>query len=283
MRDKNGVVWTVIAAGFCVMPSAVEACVINAVQVVDRNGKVRAESYDEMRRRVNHYKKIEVRENAKRAAWELAEGNVDVAAELASLLIPNVRSEDDGMRSSCGRMDGQDYAVKGDRAQLDKDFTRAIAGSPNRAKLESYYNERSNREYYYRVLGYPANECNAEFRTGFGAFLKQRHNPEEISEFWLFLKPRNRIVSANFIAPMREFMANTRKPPTSWDYMIGEVPRKQIGKWESRTAAGKALNASLNAFWLDQGPKLEDSMAICPKAMSAWRPGHDPEILKDVM
>jgi hypothetical protein len=269
---------TFIAATVGLLTPAANACSWNVVTVVDANGKVRPETAAEAQRRERKYAKIAIKKNEQAAKLLLANGKVDVAGELASLLIPNVRSEDDGMRSSCGGWDGQDFATKNDSVIQDKDFEKALSGDPLAQKLMAFHQNRPHKFYQFNYFGYPAKRCNVEFRQRFKAFLISRHSMAELEKFWLFLKPRNRVYEPSSLLPMMEFDRGVRKPPSIWSYSRGRAAWEDVNKWDSKQKGeGAKLRNSLTAYWAIEGSSLDDSWAVCPNAMNGWKPAQDPE------
>lgn len=276
-----------LLAGFALSvslsPAPAKACSINSAMVAGLHGKIWVETYKEARQREARSAKIAIKKNGAAARLALAGGSVDVSGELARLLIPNVRSEDDGTRSSCGRMDGQEYASGDDADILDRDFKKAVSGDPHARQFLVDHENRPRKAYTAYYFGYPASACNAEFRGRFKDFLQSRYSAEALGQIWLFLKPRNRVFRPEVMFPMREFYDRTRKPPTTWSFSIGEIARQQVATWEAKTPEGQALHETLTAFWAEQGSQLEDSWAICPEVMNAWKPAQDPDFLREVL
>jgi hypothetical protein len=278
MRTGKAVILSSIALACCALAPVARACTWNAVQVFTKDGKSHYETYKEREARERKYNKIAIKKNAAAAKLLLATGNVDVAGELASLLIPNVRSEDDGMRSSCGPMDGQDFATKNDSLIQDKDFEKAVSGDPLEHKLLEFYQNRPDKRYTSYYFSYPAQQCNVEFRDRFKAFLIAKHKAEELGNIWLFLKPRNRVYQPASLLPMRVFGRDERGPPTNWTYSIGETALGQLQKWDAEPKGdGQTLRDTLTEYWALEGPSLNDSWVVCPKVMNSWKPAQDPD------
>jgi hypothetical protein len=248
------------------------------VQVFTPDGKSHFETYKEREARERKYNTIAIKKNAAAAKLLLAKGGVDVAGELASLLIPNVRSEDDGMRSSCGPMDGQDFATKNDSIIQDKDFQKTVSGDPLEQRLLEFYQNRPDKRYTSYYFNYPAQLCNAEFRDRFKAYLIAKHSAEELGNIWLFLKPRNRVYQPASLLPMQVFDREDRGPPSSWSYSIGETALHQLQKWDAKPMGeGPKLHNTLTEYWVKEAPTLDDSWTVCPKAMNNWKPAQDPD------
>lgn len=269
---------TSIAAAYCISAPTANACSWNVVTVVNADGKSRAETFDEQKARERKYQQIRIRKARELAKQQLDNGIVNIADELSQLLIPNVRAEDDGMRSNCGRSDGEDWAVPADRTVRDKDFYEAISNESEKSKYAKHYKDLDQNFYFSGHFGYPERKCNLEFRQRFSEFLVRRHSSKDLAKIWLYLKPRNRSYSPNVILPMRDFAFNSRKPPSTWSYAIGSVSLEQIRKWENETALGKEMRATLDEFWATNGSLLDDTPAICPHAMGEWRPTQDPKV-----
>lgn len=276
-----------LLAGFALSVSLsaapANACSISPVAVYGPDGKIRAETNKEARRREARSAKIAIKKNGAAARTALAGGSVDVAGELAKLLIPNVRSESEGFWSSCGWADGEDDVSDYDTVILDRDFKKAVEGDPQAPWFLAYHENRPRKSYAAYYFGYPASACNAEFRGRFKDFLQSSYSAEALGQIWLFLKPRNRVFRPEVMFPMREFYDRTRKPPTTWSFSISEIARQQIATWEAKTPEGQALHETLTAFWAKQGSQLGDSWAICPDAMNAWKPAQDPDLLREVL
>jgi hypothetical protein len=147
-----------IVMSCCAFAPVASACTYMPVQVFTPDGKSHFETYEEREARERKYNTIAIKKNAAAAKLLLAKGDVDVAGELASLLIPNVRSEDDGMRSSCGPMDGQDFATKNDSIIQDKDFQKAVSGDSLEQELIVFYQNRPHKTYTFYYFGYPAQQ-----------------------------------------------------------------------------------------------------------------------------
>ncbi len=278
-----------LAASYCAAIPPSNACTIFAdtMEIIGPNGKPRPETSAERERRERTYAKAAIKKNEKAAKKLLANGTVDVSADLARLLIPNVRSEDDGTRSSCGPWDGQDIATKNDSIIQDKDFQRAIIGDPFEPKLMEYHRNRPEKFYIFHYFSYPAKQCNTEFRDRFKAFLLSRHSTEELGNIWLFLKSRNRVYQPASLLPIRVFNSDDRSTPPYWTYAIGETAFDQLKKWDAKPKGdGSKLKNTLTEFWAQQGPLLNDSWAVCPDAMNNWKPAQDPDnerIMKRIM
>lgn len=181
------------------------------------------------------------------------------------------------MRSSCGRMDGQDYATKNDSLIQDKDFKKAINGDPLAPKLMEFQRNRPEKYYAAYYFGYPAQQCNAEFRERFKSFLVSRHSVDELGRIWSFLKPRNRVFQPTSLLPMREFYNDDRKPPANWAYAVGETSLSQLQKWDAKKVGdGPKLRSTLGEFWAMHRSTLDDSWAVSPSAMTDWKPAKDP-------
>jgi hypothetical protein len=278
MRMDNAIKLSALAMMCCAFAPFANACTLMPLDVYTKDGKSHYETYKEREARERKYNKIAIKKNAAAAKVLLAKGGVDVAGELASLLIPNVRSEDDGMRSNCGPMDGQVFATKNDSIIQDKDFEKAVSGDPLEHKLLEFYQNRPNKGYTSYYFSYPAQQCNLEFRDRFKAFLIAKHSAEELGNIWLFLKPRNRVYQPASLLPMRVFGRDERGPPTSWSYSIGETALHQLQKWDAEpNGEGSKLRETLSEYWATEGPSLNDSWEVCPKTMNSWKPAQDPD------
>lgn len=198
---------------------------------------------------------VRQRRLAAERAWA---AGVDGAAELADILIPNVRPVPI-RRSSCGVENEIDH---GEGEERHEDW---LAGTRFAGKAESF--PRVLRHFDGETLG-PT--CNAEVRSRFAAFLGSRLTARQLRASYIFLIARgpDRDPSA-LVQRMMAFRGVMRRPPVHW------LPRDrwqgaQIIRWTSRHPTGRALQAAVDAFWRENEPLLGSVERTCPVAAARW-------------
>lgn len=196
-----------------------------------------------------------------------SKGEVDVAAELATLLVPNVRAEL-VLYSDCGPMGDYDLAGGSEGGDVDIAFARMVAGTPLEGRRADNYPARLLRE-----LSWPARTgetCNAEFRRRFARYLGDNMFLGSLQEAWLFLSARQRsgYLFAHYYPRLMAFEGIGRVPPMRWTFATPELQKEGMD-FLDRKVAGKALTKTIDAFWAEQGPNLADDAAICPEDAAA--------------
>ena len=200
---------------------------------------------------------------ARRAeAREALRRGVDAPAELAEMLVPNVRPVPI-KQSDCGPTNEVDFGAG------EETFEDILAGTdvlPQGRDLAPIA----------RGLGVPISfgrSCNAEVRGRFAMHLRRRLGASELRRAYLFLAARSRIPERHASwQPLRRLVAfdySSRRPPMRWA-TEDQVQEKDIARWSSGTKAGRALGSAIDAFWREQAPSLEDTRRVCPKALDAW-------------
>lgn len=190
----------------------------------------------------------------------------DFAAELAELLVPNVRPVWREM-TSCGPTGDIDRA-DGEETQ-ESWFARIVEGTPLAgADYQEFYVMLRRAEV---DLSF-GRSCNDEFRRSFADFLTGALAPEELQQAWLFLKSRQRDSTGIFESYHRlmTFDGRTRAPPVRWspaDPWLAE----QIERFLHRDPAGRALAAAVDRFWAERGATLTEDAQVCPVFAAQWR------------
>ena len=142
----------------------------------------------------------------------LLAGEVDVAAELAEWLVPNVRPVF-VVETSCGLMGEPDPGAG--RETWRTLFLDVVAGSPlaEADPDDIGYLARIDEEFSF---GAP---CNAEFRTRFAAFLREQIEAKTLAEAWLFLGARRQSDFPRLVS----FERSERTPPVRWAIAVYSV------------------------------------------------------------
>jgi hypothetical protein len=193
------------------------------------------------------------------AAQRALAGGTDASAELAKMLVPNIRPVM-LLHSDCGPMNENDLA---DGEETVEDWlagTYLAGGGADRfaAVVRGRHDE---------TFG-PA--CNAEFRERFSAHLRRRLDARQLRASYLFLATRWRGEPAVSRAPrLIAFEGRTRRPPLRW-VAANQWDDAQIARWLARKPAGRALKQAMDEFWAEATPLLDDSASACPAAVAAW-------------
>ena len=190
-------------------------------------------------------------------------GAVDHAAELAELLVPNIRPifiE----RSDCGIEGEYDYA--NGELTPQSEYRDLVAGTSLAGSDMDEFGRILREDAY--AFG-PA--CNAEFRRTYAAWLRRSLSPEHLVPAWRFLAARQRMIGTYGPRYHRlvRFEGGKRVPPVRWepaDFWL----RGQIDRAIRFTAWGRSLAAAADAFWAEQGPRLADDKQACPAAFAEW-------------
>jgi hypothetical protein len=269
---KMNIAKIVLASGLllaCGIADPVYACSWNPVAVAARDGKIRFETGAEARRREIRVSSDQIVDRANLARVELSEGKADIPADLAELLVPNVRP----IYIEYSMCDGgieTDFAGDNDHVSkgLDLQFKMLVTGTLLEPQEYSNFVLPQQIRTGENMIPYPGDDCNPEFRVGFSRFLTARHSKGQLEAIWLFLKPRD--LSRNSkIRRLMSFDRRSRVPPVRWDTYSDTRITKDIRKWLTKPE-GKALQASIDDFWRVQGPLLTNDAAICPNAATAW-------------
>ena len=197
------------------------------------------------------------------ARARMARGEADPAAELAELLVPNIRPvwlE----HSSCGPEGEVDYG-KG-RVTEQTDYENLVSGTPLEGSEIGEFARIVRSELY--SLG---PECNTEFRRTFATFLRSSLSGANLEQAWLFLGARHRPHGA-FLPRFRRlvsFKGDSRAPPIRWMFE-NEWLEKQVAAALRRTAWGRSLSAATDAFWTRHSSGLQENQRACPEAAADW-------------
>lgn len=186
-------------------------------------------------------------------------GPVDFAAELADMLVPNVRPTF-AYQTSCGwEGDGDPSDGRETDASL---FERLTAGTAA-AGADPSDHPALFRRGEENSFGKP---CNREFRRGFADLLRRSVAPEHLRQGWLFLGARQRSLQGRLVR-FDDF--RSRIPPVRWDlandWLDGQAERAtRLQPW------GRSIDAAARGFGAEQASRLGDDMKVCPTAVAQW-------------
>lgn len=215
------------------------------------------------RARERHWSFVATRQAAAEARARLEEGGVDVSAELAELLVPNVRPIRTQM-SDCGPIGEVDNGAG--RETPESLFREVTAGTRwEGGDASSYASIFRARELSF---GTP---CNAEFRRSFAAMLNRSVAPTDLHRAWLFLAARQRTQPSGFLSywRMTRFEGDARVPPIQWQ-LGDEWLEAQVARFVRRDRAGRALADAMDRFWRERAPTLSDDSQVCPITRTEW-------------
>lgn len=248
--------------GLAATPAA--ACVINPITCYGNSYDCNPSPMEKLaeEKRVSEYgTRLALAESRKR----LGAGDVDLAAELSELLVPNVRpifTE----RGTCLPMGEIDHGEGEETAEGA--FAALTEGTPLAgAKLEHFSEPLHRAE---EPLFFGA-QCNAEFRRGFAGWLRQALTPSDLRHAWLFLRPRQRGHGpyGSVYHRLVIFQGKARTPPIRWwaaDRWLGD----QIDSALRRTGWGRSLSGAMDAFWTAKAGDLAVTQRVCPSEYSGW-------------
>lgn len=249
------------AAGLGAAPAA--ACVLLPIICLGKTGEcnpspleklaeLRSESAAETRRRLIEGKA------------RLRAGKVDPAAELAELLVPNIRAVRVEM-TSCGPMGEVDY---GDGTLTRDSLYRAlVAGTRLAGKDPEFFAALLDRSEAFPLEP----PCNAEFRKGFAAYIEKSVPTDHLRQAWLFLSARQRPADSfgERYRRLVRFEGGRRAPPVRWTagdrWLDGEIARAL-----ARTAWGRSLEEAIDRFWAEAGGRAGEDATACPVAFADW-------------
>jgi hypothetical protein len=244
------------------MGSQAAACLYNPVTVIGGptyKTEAERERAEEKARLDGWRERIRGRRAAAEEAWRRG---VDAPAELAEMLVPNVRPVPIG-NSDCGPTNEVDFGAG------EETFEDVLAGTDILAEAKG--SAAIQREFGVAISF--GRSCNTEFRGRFAMHLRRRLGSEDLRRAYLFLAARSRIPErAVAWQPLRRLMAfegNSRLPPVRW---VTEdwLQEKDIARWSTGTRTGRALGRAIDAFWREQAGALADTRQVCPKALEAW-------------
>jgi len=209
---------------------------------------------------------FEVRRKAARAA---AERGIDWAAALAEMLVPNVRPVR-LERSDCGPVNEIDLA-SGEETYADW-----LVGTPFAGAEADFWDILQPHEA--DMIGHA---CNAEFRSGFAAYLRRRLASRALRDAYLALAPYWPGTEGPEVTRSRltAFAGTMRGPPLRWA-IYGEEQRR-VTRWLTVNASGRALRGAVDDFWRENGPRLASNAQICPAAAERW-PVARADILRQI-
>ncbi|HLL30675.1 MAG TPA: hypothetical protein VK403_06745 [Allosphingosinicella sp.] len=215
--------------------------------------------------REKYWSAYATRQRLTEARKRLRAGGVDFAAELSELLVPNVRPVYIEA-SMCGPMGEIDH---GEGRETEESAFRALtAGTPLAgADFERFRTLLRRTE---EDLSFGAS-CNAEFRRGFAGWLRKSLAPSELREAWIFLGARQRSHGAygSLYHRLVTFEGKARTPPIRW-YPADRWLGGQVATALRRTAWGRSLSSTIDAFWAGRAGDLADSAKVCPAEYARW-------------
>ncbi|HEX8224618.1 MAG TPA: hypothetical protein VF605_12445 [Allosphingosinicella sp.] len=235
-----------LAAAAATTSAGAEACTYSMFNEEIGPKRTREEiAADEERRR-----REMVRQSTRAAQRRLASG-ADAAGELADMLVPNIQAvyiEAGGC--GAGEIDSAGSAGAG---------YEPLVGTAYAGREKEFYPIVS--DYGPGTLG---PNCNAEFRGRFADHLRRRLTRAQLEESFVFLAARRR---SNVVERLMAFKGRTRSPPVGW------AADAQIVAWAGRHPSGRALSATVAAFWNETAPLLAGPETSCPAAFATWRQG----------
>jgi hypothetical protein len=210
---------------------------------------------------------------SKEAARRLASSNVNVAADLAELLVPNIRPILLQF-SSCGQEGEIDLA-----GGLEHARPVNIADDPRLAGINLSDHGRTIRDFGGTD---ELAACNVEFRDRFAGWLSEQLSEEDMRASWLFLIARKREQRRTY-GRLMTFDRETRKPPVHW-WSYDRWIAKDIDRFVTKDAAGRRLAEKIASFWGQHAAMLESDDLACPNAKEAARKDREAlinEILRE--
>lgn len=250
-----------LPAGFAAPPAS--ACVFLPVVCVGSEPECNP-SPDELHARQLRWSAEETRSRLAEARNRLRRGQVDFAAELAELLVPNIRPIVTQF-SDCGPEGEIDYGAG--RVTPEAVFQAVTAGTPLAGSAMGDFAALLRRE----ALSPLGPACNLEFRQGFAAFLRQSVNAEDLTQAWLFLSARQRThgTYGSLYHRLVRFDGSARTPPV---HLALAHPwlRDEVAGALRRTSWGRSIAAAANVFWASHAAELADDARACPTAAAEW-------------
>jgi hypothetical protein len=182
---------------------------------------------------------------------------VDAPAELARMLVPNVRPVPT-LSVPCGA----------GTEELDYDMT----GKTREAWLTgTRYSGRADdfpRIFHDFDGALPDPACNAEVRRRFAEHLRRRLSADGLHSAYIFLAARR--PPAWSIHRVTAFAGRSRRPPLYW--VGGNASQAaEIGRWLRGQPAGRAVKRAADEFWAGAAPLLADDERTCPAAAARFR------------
>lgn len=205
------------------------------------------------------WSKIATRQRLVAGKARLREGRVDVAAELAELLVPNPRPIFIP-ESNCGPHGEIDFAAG--RERIQDEFASLVKGTPLAGSDWSDFAGLLRASDTSLAFGAG---CNGEFRRTFAAFLSAEVNDADLRDAWLFLGARQR---ADYDR-LTVFDGRTRHPPVRW-LLSNPRLKDEVRRYVRKRAAGRSIEAATDKFWAINGPLLDDDNHVCPNFNADW-------------
>ena len=240
--------------------SSASACVWLPVTCIGENGgpcpvetaeqriaRDEAESADETRRRLDD------------ARDRLRAGNVDLAAELSELVVPNVRPVQ-VVNSDCGPMGEVDFGAGAESPETL--FNRLVAGTQLEA---SNFDDLPPSLLRRELIGF-GEPCNAEFRRSFAAHLRQALAGRHLRRAWLFLQARRHHGGYRRLV---RFEGEERTPPWIWQASAHWLT-DEIRQFARTDPSGRRLAEAVESFWTEHARDLGDDERLCPATAAEW-------------
>jgi hypothetical protein len=252
--------------------SAAQACMFMAPLEVGDDHRSRAERRRALLQEARRESRERLTRRSAAAQAALASG-YDFTGALAEILVPNIRPVPIELPQSC------DVANEYDPAGGDEEVEDWLAGTGYEGWADAY---RSIAPPWEGETFGPA--CNAEFRTRFAALLRRRMSEAQRREAYLFLAARignwkggpqplqpigQFSVERLGIARLVAFTGGTRRPPIEWLGASSGEP-DDIRRWLRATESGRALQATMDDFWSENGALIETPEQACPAALARW-------------
>lgn len=192
-----------------------------------------------------------------RAAREALAAGTDAAAELADMIVPNVRPIPIRM-SSCGPVNELDLAEGAETAE-DWLVGTKFAGRGDLLPDSLVRQLQSSGE----TLG---SICNEELRASLADSLRRRLTAKQMRDSYLFLAARRPEWDGRYVPLIRlaAFQGQSRRPPVRW---LGA----DIQRWARRHPSGQALQQAADIFWRENEGLLGSTELACPAAAERWR------------
>ena len=251
----------VLPAGFAAAPAS--ACAIIAPVCLGSDAECHP-TPAQRRAEQRHWSAEETRTRLAEARTRLGRGPVDFAAELAELLVPNIRPVWTQF-TDCGPEGEIDYGEG--RETPDSVFRALTGGTPLAGEDWGAYASVLRRQELFSF----GTTCNAEFRQGFAALLRQSIAPADLRKAWLFLTARQRTQGniASLYHRLVRFEGRARTPPVRWT-LADPWLSEQVAVALRRTSWGPAISAAARDFWARRGIDLSDDAQACPAAAVQW-------------
>jgi hypothetical protein len=249
------------ASGLGAAPAA--ACVLLPIICLGKSGACNPSPLQKLAEERND-SAAETRRRLAEGKARLRAGKVDPAAELAELLVPNIRPVWVEM-TSCGPMGEVDY---GDGNLTWGSLYRSlVAGTPLAGKDPEFFAALLDRSEAFPLEP----PCNAEFRKGFAAYIERSVPADHLRQAWLFLSARQRPADSfgDRYHRLVRFEGGRRAPPVRWTagdrWLEGQIARAL-----ARTAWGRSLTGAMDAFWAEAGGRVGENERACPVAFAEW-------------